>query len=159
MDNNDADDDVPVAMSLTPFFEPEYPDAPHNEVYHAGFKDEDGTRWGVVPLPRNVVEHAVFLENIFQPVINVDGTVRAWPVMAADELFGEMDEKGNLPVIPIDTLVAEKLDANMDEPDYGEDGVLQAYYAMRERLKAALDLVESEILRRTTMHPPSTQIN
>jgi hypothetical protein len=157
--DNDEDDDAPEAMRFIPFFEPEFPDAPHNEVYRAGFKDEDDERWGVVPLPRSIVDRVVLLENFLQPQINIDGTARVWPADVPDELFAEMQDKGNTPIIPLDTLIAERLDTNMDEPDYGKDGVVPAYKLLRERLKAALDLVESEILRRTTRHPGSQKIN
>lgn len=160
--NDDVDDDgdASEAMRLVPFFEPEYPELPENERYIAGFKDEYGERWSVVPLPRNIVDREVLLENFLQPQINNDGTVRVWPADVPKELFAEMQEKGNTPVIPLDTLIAERLDTNIDEPDYGEDGVLPAYFMLRERLKAALDLVESEISRRSTRNPVgSEQIN
>lgn len=154
---NDGDDEAPEVARFVPFFEPEYPELPENEQYIAGFKDEYGERWGVVPLPRSIVDREVLLENFLQPQINNDGTARVWPADVPEEFFAEMQEKGNAPIIPLDTLIAERLDSNIDEPDYGEDGVLPAYFMLRERLKAALDLVESEILRRSTRNPVGSE--
>lgn len=154
---DDGNDDVAELARFVPFFAPEYPELPENERYIAGFKDEYGERWGVVPLPRNIVDREVLLENFLQPQINIDDTVRVWPADVPDDLFAEMQEKGNTPVVPLDTLIAERLDTSIDEPDYGEDGVLPAYFMLRERLKAALDLVESEILRRSTRNPVGSE--
>jgi len=161
MDHEDERDDAPETMRLTAFFEPEYPELPINELYIAGFKDQYGERWGVVPLPRSMVDREVFLANFFQPQINGDGTVGVWPVDASDELSSEMNEGGNSVIIPLDTLIAEQLDMNMDAPDFGEDGVLPAYGLLQHRLKAALELVEDEISRRSARNlaPGSIRIN
>ncbi|WP_234729620.1 hypothetical protein [Acidocella facilis] len=160
MEKSHSDGPVePEVGRLTPFFEVEHPSGPDNERFVAGFRDKNGKRSGVVSLPRSIVDRAVLLENCLYPQINVDGTVRARPEDVPNELFAEMLEVGNAPAIPLETLVAETLDMHMYEPDYGEEGVLQAYRAMREQLKEALDLVESEIARRVTQHPGTERIN
>jgi len=69
MHEDDDDNDSSEVRRLTAFFEPEYPELPENELYVAGFKDQDGDRWGVVPLPRSMVDREVFLTNWFQPLI------------------------------------------------------------------------------------------
>jgi len=127
MHEDDDDNDSSEVRRLTAFFEPEYPELPENELYVAGFKDQDGDRWGVVPLPRSMVDREVFLTNWFQPQIQADGMVRIWPMDVSEEVFKEMQETRNSLVIPLDTLIAERLDMNMDMPDYDEDGVLAAY--------------------------------
>jgi len=69
MHEDEDDNDASKVRRLTAFFEPEYPELPENELYVAGFKDQDGDRWGVVPLPRSMVDREVFLTNWFQPLI------------------------------------------------------------------------------------------
>jgi hypothetical protein len=72
-----------------------------------------------------------------------------------------MKETGNSLVIPLDTLIAERLDMNMDTPDYGEEGVVAAYGLLQHRLQAALELVDDEISRRSrrNLAPGSGRIN
>jgi hypothetical protein len=50
----------------------------------------------------------------------------------------------------LDELVAEMIELDRNEPSYGEDGVLEEYGMLRDRLKRALRLIETEIGRRTT---------
>ncbi len=140
------------ALTLTPFLEPEYPDLPDNDLFIAGFKDKDGNRCGtLVPLPREVLENLILTSTSFDPGIDSDGMVRAWPdgLAVDDDTFGEMRARGLLPKIPIDELVAETIELDRNEPDEGDDGVLSEYRKMRDRLKRGLELVEAEIARRT----------
>lgn len=50
--------------------------------------------------------------------------------------------------ISIDELIFQRVDTDTDAPNEGEGGVLAAYSALRVRLKEALNIVETEILRR-----------
>jgi hypothetical protein len=147
--DDDFDEDAPNVLRLVPFFEPEYPELPENERFVAGFRDQDGNRWGaIVPLHRDIVECEVLKSSILEVSIELDGTVRAWPAGKSPEFYTELVESNALVEIPLDQLILERVDMNIDEPNGGEDGALAAYSVLRERLKEALNAVETEILRR-----------
>jgi hypothetical protein len=146
--------DPPGTLRLPPFPEPQDPDYPESPLFVAGFKDEEGERWGaVVPLKRELLDRLVLLSNTFQPRIEFDGMVQVWPDDVGDDLFEEMLASGMLPKAALDDLVAETLELHANEADRGEEGVLAEYAVLRDRLKHALDLVETEIAKRTARSP------
>lgn len=160
--DDDFDEDAPNVLRLVPFFEPEYPELPENERFVAGFRDQDGNRWGaIVPLHRDIVEREVLKSSILEVSIEVDGTVRAWPAGKSPEFYTELVESNFLVEIPLDQLILERVDLNIDEPNDGKGGVLPAYVTLRERLKEALNIVETEILRRRApgAAPDPTRLN
>jgi hypothetical protein len=59
-----------------------------------------------------------------------------------------MQEQGLLQRTEIDTLVAHALELDVNEPNYGDGGVLPDYVVLRHRLNHALSLVDAEIARR-----------
>jgi len=139
-----------AALTLTPFFEPENADFPGGELFVAGYKDENGDRCGIiVPVEREIIENLVLTSTPFEPHLDSDGSVQAWPGgWVSDEMFGEMLKGELLPKMPIDELVAQTLSLDRNEPSTGEDGVLESYVVMRERLNRAVALVDEEIARR-----------
>jgi hypothetical protein len=147
--DDDFDQDAPGVLHLVPFFEAEGTEYSDSERFIAGFKDKDGNRWGtVVPLHRDTVEREVLKASVLEVSIEVDGIVRAWPAHKSPEFYAELMEANSLVEIPLDQLILERVDLNIDEPNEGKDGVLPAYITLRERLKEALGIVEGEILRR-----------
>lgn len=139
-------------LVLTPFLEHEDPNFPDNDRFVAGFKDEYGNRHGtLVPLPREALETLILTSTAFEPVVDADGSIHAWPdaLVVGDEIYEQMLRGDLLPKIPMDELVAETLELNRDEPDDGEDGVLPEFATMRDRLAHALELVDAEISKRS----------
>jgi hypothetical protein len=148
---DDFDEDVPNMLHLVPFFELEDPDDPDCERFVAGFKNKNGEHWGaIVPVRRDIVESVVLKLNVLEPSITADGIVRAWPAEKSSEFYAELAEANALEQISIDELIFQRVDTDIDEPNEGEGGVLAAYSALRVRLKEALNIVETEILRRGT---------
>jgi hypothetical protein len=146
---DDFDEDAPDVLHLVPFFEPEDPDNPDCERFVAGFRNKEGEYWGsVVPLRRDVVERVVLKANVLAPSITADGTVRAWPTDKSPEFYAELVEANALEEVSIDELIFQRVDTDSDAPNEGEGGVLAAYSVLRVRLKEALNIVETEILRR-----------
>ncbi len=146
------------ALTLTPFLEPEDPDLPDGERFVAGFKDADGNRWGsVVPIEKQLIDHFVLTETPFDPQIDMDGMVCAQPDLLAvtDQTLDEMHERGLPRREPIEKLVADMIEVNQNEPNEGEDGVLPDFMTLRRRLRRALDLVETEIARRSARGTPA----
>lgn len=159
--DDDFDDSAPDVLRLAPFFEAEEPEHPDWDRFIAGFKDEEGEFWGaVVPVRRDVAELAVLKSMVLRPVIEADGTVRAVPEDKSAQFYAQLEEAGALEETTIDALIFEQVDESMDAPSEGEGGVLAAYHVLRERLKEALDVVNTEILRRSAdLAPGSQQIN
>lgn len=144
----------PETLCLTPFLEPQDPDYPESPLFVAGFKNAEGERWGaLVPLRREIFDRLVLLSNTFEPRIDIDGMVQVWPDDVGDELFEEMLAAGLLPKAALDDLVAETLELHANEADRGEEGVLAEYAMLRDRLRHALDLVETEIAKRSARNP------
>jgi hypothetical protein len=146
---DEFDEDAPNMLHLVPFFEVEDSDDPDCEQLVAGFTNKDGERWGaIVPLRRDIVERVVLKSNVLEPSITADGIVRAWPADKNPEFYAELAEANALEEISIDELIFQRVDTDSDAPNEGEGGVLAAYSALRVRLKEALNIVETEILRR-----------
>ena len=138
-------------LTLVPYLEAADPDFPEHGDYVAGFKNHQGERLGAaVPVARETIERLVLLTTRFRSWIESDGTVKPYPEETSDEVFGEMLRNECLEGAAIDELVAEMVDLGCNEPSPGEDGVLEDYGMLRDRLKRALHLIETEIGRRVT---------
>jgi len=66
----------------------------------------------------------------------------------SDERYARSIKANREHAKPVDDLVSDFLDLNRNEPDHGEDGVLDDYQKLRARLNRALDLVNEELKRR-----------
>jgi len=139
------------ALQLTPFLEPEENDLSDSDRFVAGFKDVEGHRCGVlVPLDRDVIHSRVLSEIPFEVQMDSEGRVQAGPdiLMVSDEIFDEMYKRDLLPKVSVDDLVADVISIDQNEPNDGEDGVMESYMLMRERLLHAVTLIDAEIARR-----------
>ncbi|MGE4341214.1 MAG: hypothetical protein AB7E55_35495 [Pigmentiphaga sp.] len=97
---------------------------------------------------RDVAELAVLKSMVLRSVVEADGRIRALPEDKSPQFYAQLEEAGALEETSIDELIFERLDMNINEPSEGEGGVLGAYHVLRQRLKEALKIVETEILRR-----------
>ena len=134
----------PPRIILTPFFRPRDEDAEEQQVYVAGFVDEDDETWGtLIPLEAEMVEQAVIRHQTFEVWCNSDGRIQPQP--SSDWLFEYLLEKGQLKETPVDELVAEAIEEGRNEPN---DEILDMFETLHERLVRAASAVAEEISRR-----------
>ncbi|MFH0301453.1 hypothetical protein AAFX91_30390 [Bradyrhizobium sp. 31Argb] len=128
----------------TPFFRPRDEDAEEQEMYVAGFVDEEDETWGtLIPLEAEMVEQAVMGHQTFGVWCNSDGRIQPQP--GSDGLFEHLLEKGQLKETPLDELVAEAIEGGRNEPN---DEILDLFETLHERLVRAASAVADEIARR-----------
>ncbi|WP_420965464.1 hypothetical protein [Bradyrhizobium sp. B120] len=129
---------------LTPFFRPRDEDAEEQQIYVAGFLDEEDEAWGtLIPLEAEMVEQAVMGHQTFGVWCNSDGRIQPQP--GSDGLFEHLLEKGQLVETPLDELVAEAIEDGRNEPN---DEILGMFETLHERLVRAASAVADEIARR-----------
>ena len=106
----------PPRIILRPFFRPRDEDAEEQQMYVAGFIDEEDETWGtLIPLEAEMVERAVMRHQTFEVWCNSDGRMQPQP--SSDGLFEHLLEKGQLKEAPIDELVAGAIEEGRNEPD------------------------------------------
>jgi hypothetical protein len=129
---------------VTPFFRPRDEDAEEQQMYMAGFADEEGETWGtLIPLEAEMVEQAVMRHQTFGLCCDSDGRIQPQP--GSDSLFEHLLEEGQLKETPIDELVAEAIKEGRNEPD---NEILGMFETLHERLVRAASAVADEIARR-----------
>lgn len=134
----------PAQIILTPFFRPRDEDAEEQQMYVAGFVDEEDEPWGtLIPLEAEVVEQAVMGHQTFGVWCNSDGRIQPQP--SSDGLYEYLLEKGQLTETPLDELVAEAIEEGRNEPN---DEILDMFETLHERLLRAASAVAEEIARR-----------
>ncbi|MGJ4972880.1 hypothetical protein ACQR1N_31090 [Bradyrhizobium sp. HKCCYLRH1073] len=134
----------PPGIVLTPFFRPRDEDVEEQQMYMAGFVDEEGETWGtLIPLEAEMVEQAVIRHQTFGVWCDSDGRIQPQP--SGDGLFEHLLAKGRLKDKPIDELVAEAIEEGRNEPD---DEILDMFETLHERLVRAAGAVADEIARR-----------
>ncbi|MCK1635427.1 hypothetical protein [Bradyrhizobium sp. 162] len=134
----------PPRIALTPFFRPRDEDADEQQIYVAGFVDEEDEAWGtLIPLEAEMVEQAVMRHQTFGVWCNSDGRIQPQP--DSDGLFEHLLDKGQLKETPLDELVAEAIEEGRNEPN---DEILDMFETLHERLLRATSAVADEIARR-----------
>lgn len=134
----------PPRIVLTPFLRPRDEGADEQQMYVAGFVDEEDEPWGtLIPLEAEVVEQAVMGHQTFRAWCNSDGRIQPQPNSYA--LFEYLLEKDQLTETPLDELVAEAIEEGRNEPN---DDILDMFETMHERLLRAASAVADEIARR-----------
>ncbi len=134
----------PPRIVLTPFFRPRDEDAEEQQMYVAGFVDEEDETWGtLIPLDAEMVERTVMRHQAFEVWCDSDGRIQPQP--SSDGLFEHLLEQGQLKGTPIDELVAEAIKEGRNEPD---DEILDMFETLHERLMRAASAVADEIARR-----------
>jgi hypothetical protein len=134
----------PPRIILTPFFRPRDEDAEEQQMYLAGFADEEDETWGtLIPLEAEMVEQAVIRHQTFGVWCNSDGRIQPQP--GSDGLFEHLLEKGQLKETAVDELVAEAIEEGKNEPN---DEILDMFETLHERLVRAASAVADEIARR-----------
>ncbi|QHP66104.1 hypothetical protein EI171_00775 (plasmid) [Bradyrhizobium sp. LCT2] len=131
----------PPGIVLTPFFRPGDEDAEDQEMYVAGFVDEDGVAWGTIQLEAEMVEQAVMGHRTFEVWCDSDGCMQPQPAIEEPFEFGE----GQLKKTPLDELVANTIELDKNEPN---DEILDMFETLHERLLRATSAVADEIARR-----------
>lgn len=134
----------PPRIVLTPFFRPRDEGTEEQEMYVAGFVDEEDEAWGtLIPLEAKVVEQAVLGHQTFGVWCNSDGRIQSEP--SSYGLFEYLLEKGQLKETPLDELVVEAIEEGRNEPN---DDIIDMFETLHERLLRAASAVADEIARR-----------
>lgn len=134
----------PHRIVLTPFLRPRDEGIEEQQMYVAGFVDEEDEPWGtLIPLEAEMVEQAVMGHQTFRVWCNSDGGIQPQP--GSYGLFEYLVEKGQLTETPVDELVAEAIEEARNEPN---DDILDMFETMHERLLRAASAVADEIARR-----------
>jgi hypothetical protein len=135
-------------IALTPFFRPRDEDAEEQQMYMAGFVDEEDETWGtLIPLEAEMVEQAVMRHQTFEVWCNSDGRIQPQP--SSDGLFEHL-LNGQLKETPVDELVTETIEEGRNEPN---DEILDMFETLHERLVRAASAVADEIARRSDELP------
>jgi aminopeptidase-like protein len=134
----------PPRIVLTPFFRPRDEGTEEQQIYVAGFVDEENEVWGaLIPLEAEMVEQAVIRHQAFRVWCNSDGRIQPQP--GSDGLFEHLLENGQLKETPVDQLVVEAIEDGKNEPN---DEILDMFETLHERLVRATSAVADEIARR-----------
>jgi hypothetical protein len=129
---------------LTPFFRPRDEDAEEQQMYVAGFVDEEHETWGtLIPLEAEMVEQSVMRHQTFEVCCNSDGRIQPQP--SSYGLFEHFLESGQLKETPVDELVVAAIGKGRNEPD---DEILDMFETLHARLLRAGSAVADEIARR-----------
>ena len=115
------------------------------ERYVAGLEDEDGEPWGTaVPLEPDEVEAAVFSNVAFSISMETNGTLRIEAEGRGDAANEAIVASSALARLPLDTAVRSALDTDLLAM---EDGAVTELRALRNRLEAAIRMVDEALGR------------
>ena len=132
-------------IKLETFFEKVGPDDRSSEPnqYLAGFRDEDGERWGVmVPLNADDVDPIVLGGIVFSLVIDTTGLIVIEAEGRSDRVNDLIASSSGRACLPLDTIVQESLRLDLLAM---EDDAQADLSELRTRLVKAIELVDEAI--------------